>query len=159
MAGGKDGQTLFHRILPPTARGLITSTTAVDWHLKVKNKKYNVGLIDNYCITVSMQKISSIYKLIQQILWFHELNDHTHFWAGPPKNHWKKVCFPEFAQTCKKSVHFINSFLRYSQFWNPVTRLATPIQNLFDQILIYVNLYQHAKNQPISLICSGDMVN
>ena len=78
MAGEKDGQTLFHRILPATARGL-TSTTAVDWHLKVKNKKRDVGLIKNYCITVSMQKIRSIHKHIQQILGFHELNDHTNF--------------------------------------------------------------------------------
>ena len=41
---------------------------AVDWHLKVKNKNCNVGLIKNYYITVSMQKISSIHKLIPQIL-------------------------------------------------------------------------------------------
>ena len=34
----REGWTLFHRILPTTARGL-TSTTAVDWDLKVKNKK------------------------------------------------------------------------------------------------------------------------
>ena len=40
----REGWTLFHRILPTTARGL-TSTTAVDWHLKAKNKKCNVGLI------------------------------------------------------------------------------------------------------------------
>ena len=85
MTGGKDGQTLFHRILPPTARRLITSTTAVDWHLKVKNKKSDVGLIKNYCITVSMQKISSIHKLIQHILGSHELNDHTHFDQAHPK--------------------------------------------------------------------------
>ena len=64
MSGGKDGQTLSHRILPATARGL-TSTTSVDWHLQVKNKKCNVGLIKN-CIAVRMQKISSIRKLIQQ---------------------------------------------------------------------------------------------
>ena len=77
MSEGKDGQTLFHRILPATARGL-TSTTAGDWHLNANNKKCNVGLIKNYCITVSMQKISSIHKLIQQILGYHELNDHAH---------------------------------------------------------------------------------
>ena len=78
MSGGKDGQTLFHRIVPATARGL-TSTTVVDWHLKVKNKKCNTSLIKSYCITVSMQKISKIYELIQQILGSHGLNDHTHF--------------------------------------------------------------------------------
>ena len=78
MSGGKDGQTLFHRIFPATARGL-TSTTAVDWHLKVKNKKCDVGLIKNYCITINTQKISSIHKLLQQILESHELNDCAHF--------------------------------------------------------------------------------
>ena len=38
MSGGKDRQTLFHRILPATAREL-TSTTAVDWDLNVKDRK------------------------------------------------------------------------------------------------------------------------
>ena len=74
----RKGWTESYRIFPATTRGL-TSTTAVDWHLKAKNKKCNVGLIKNYCITVSMQKISSIHKLIQQILGYHELNDNTHF--------------------------------------------------------------------------------
>ena len=37
MAGLKDGQTLFHRILPATTKGL-SSTTAVDWHLKIKDR-------------------------------------------------------------------------------------------------------------------------
>ena len=73
--------TLFHRTTLAAARGS-KSTTAVDWHLKVKDIEYNVSLIKYYCITVSMQKISSIHKLtlkIQQILGSHELNDHTHF--------------------------------------------------------------------------------
>ena len=78
MSEGKDGQTLFYRILPATAMGL-TSKTAVNWHLKVKDIEYNVGLTKNYCITVSMQKISSIHKLIQQILGPHKLNDHAQF--------------------------------------------------------------------------------
>ena len=43
MSGGKDGQTLFYRILPATAVGL-TSKTAVNWHLKVKDIGYNAGL-------------------------------------------------------------------------------------------------------------------
>ena len=71
-------QTLFHRILPATA-GELTSTTAVDWHLKVKDKKCDVGLTKNYCITVSLQKITSIHKHIRQILGSHELNGHAHF--------------------------------------------------------------------------------
>ena len=34
----KDGQTLFYRTLPATAWGS-ASTTAVDWHLKIKDKE------------------------------------------------------------------------------------------------------------------------
>ena len=71
-----DRQTLFHRILSATAMGL-TSKTAVNWHLKVKDIEYNVGLTTGYCITVSMQKISSIHTPIQQILGSHELNGYT----------------------------------------------------------------------------------
>ena len=78
MSGGKDGQTLFHRILPATTMGL-TSKTAVNWHLKVKDIEYNVGLTKSYSIKSSMQKISSIHELIQQILGSHEPNGHTQF--------------------------------------------------------------------------------
>ena len=156
MAGGKDGQTLFHRILPPTARRLITSTTAVDWHLKVKNKKSDVGLIKNYCITVSMQKISSIHKLIQQILGSIELNDRAHFWPGPPKNHWNNCLLSWICTTMQK----INSFHQFILEIQPLLESCDQTdQNFFDQLLIYVNLCQHAKNQTVSLICSGDMVD
>ena len=78
MSGGKDGQALFHRIIPATTMGL-TSKTAKDWHLKVTDIEYNVGLTKSYCITVSLQKISLIHQLIQQILGSHELNGHGQF--------------------------------------------------------------------------------
>ena len=64
------------RILPATTVGS-TSKTAVNWHIKVKDIEYNVGLTKRYSITVSMQKIRSIHKLIQQILGSHELSGHT----------------------------------------------------------------------------------
>ena len=63
---------------PATAMGL-TSKTAVNWHLKFEDLEYNVGLTRGYCIIVNMQKITSIHKLIQQILGSHELNGHTRF--------------------------------------------------------------------------------
>ena len=59
-AGWKDGQTLFHMTLLDTAYGP-TSTTAVDWHLKVKDIDYSVDLTE--LPTVRMQKINSIHKL------------------------------------------------------------------------------------------------
>ena len=87
VPGGKDGQTLFHRIIPATAMGL-TSKTAKNCHLKVKYIEYHVGLTKSYGITVSTEKISLIYKLIQQILGSHELNGHAQFWPHLPQNHW-----------------------------------------------------------------------
>ena len=50
MSERKDGQTLFHGILPATARGL-ASKTAINWHLKVKNIEYNVGLTKSEGVT------------------------------------------------------------------------------------------------------------
>ena len=79
--GQKNGETLFYRTLPASAKSS-TSTTVVDWHLKVKDTEYNVCLAKNYCITTSMLKISSIHKLIlkiQQILGPRKLNGHIHF--------------------------------------------------------------------------------
>ena len=55
MSGGKDGQTIFHRIIPAIAMGL-TSKTAKDWHLKVKDIEYNVGLTKSYCIKSACKK-------------------------------------------------------------------------------------------------------
>ena len=40
-----------------------------------------------------------------------------------------------------------------------LTFFTTPTPEFFDQLLIYVNLYQHEKNQAISPICSGDMID
>ena len=34
-----------------------------------------------------------------------------------------------------------------------------PKQKIFDQLLIFVNLYQHTKNEAISSICSGEIVD
>ena len=92
-AGQRDRQTLFHRILPDTAGGS-TSTTVVDWHLtgwQIRDIQYDVCLTKNCCITISIQKISSIHKFmlkIKQILGSHELKCHGQLWRHPPKNHW-----------------------------------------------------------------------
>ena len=95
------------------------STTEVDWHLKVEDTEYNVRLIKKYCITVSMQKISSIHKLIlkiKQILGSHELNDLAHFDQTHPKIIEITFSFLEFAPARNKSLHSINSVMRQSQF-------------------------------------------
>ena len=70
------------------------------------------------------------------------ISDHTH-----PKIIEITFSFPEFVPECKKekkSVHSVYSFLRYNQLQSPMT---------------FKNMYQHAENQAISLICSGDMVD
>ena len=81
-----------------------------------------------------------------------------------PKIIEKTFSFPGFSPTCRKSVHSINSFLKQPmlEFCDQTGHthfLIMPIQNILDQLLIYVDLYQHAKNQAISLICSGYIVD
>ena len=61
-----DGQTLFHKTVSATPRGP-TNTIAVDWHLKVRDTEYDVCLMKNYCITVTIKNIISIIKLILTI--------------------------------------------------------------------------------------------
>ena len=95
--------------------------------------------------------------------------DHVH-----PKSIEITFSFPEFAPACKKtknkkkkktnkqtkkkkSSYSISSFLGYSQFQGPVTRLATPFfdqahPKIFDQFLFYMNMYQYAQNQDILVI-------
>ena len=87
-----------------------------------------------------------------QILGFHEHKGHSHFDHVHSKIIESTFSFPEFVLACNKSVYSICSFLKYSQFQSLVTRLATPIfdhahPRIFKQLLIFVNLYQHAKNQ------------
>ena len=55
MAGRKDRQTLFYMTLLAAPGGL-TTTTEVDWHLKVKDIEDDVDLTKNYCVTISIQK-------------------------------------------------------------------------------------------------------
>ena len=73
----------------------------------------------------TFQIISSIHKFImkmQQILGSHYLTGHTH-----PKTNESTFIFLEFVPACKKSVHSICLFFRYSRFWILVTIQATSI--------------------------------
>ena len=67
--------------------------------------------------------------------------DHSH-----PKIIEVAFSFPEFVNKYKKSVYSIIFFLRYSQI----------CPTLFNQLLIFMNLYQYVKNQAISSFCSKD---
>ena len=65
----------------------------------------------------------------------------------------------------KRSVNSISSFLRYGKFlrvqrtdW-PYQFLIMTNQKLFNQLLIFASLYQHAKNEVVSPICSGQIVH
>ena len=86
--------------------------------------------------------------------------DHAH-----PKIIEINFSFLEFASVCKKSVHFIylileiQSILESHDQTGQAHFLTTPAQKNFDQLLFYLTLYEHAKNQAISLICSGDMID
>ena len=80
--------------------------------------------------------------------------DHAH-----PKNFSSAFYFHESVRTCKKSVipsvHSSDeaSFRVPRPYW-PSPFLTMPNQKFFNQLLIFVNLYQHGKNEAISSICS-----
>ena len=106
-----------------------------------------------------MQKTSLIHTLIlktQQILASHELNK----WPRPflTSSTQKPVkwllAFLNLQQHAKISL-FHQFILEIQSILNYVTRLVTPTfdhshTKFFDQLLIYGNLYQHAKNLTIS---------
>ena len=78
------------------------------------------------------------------------ISDHTH-----PKIIEITFSFPGIAPECKIST--VNFRVQWTD--RPCPFLTMHTQKQFDQLLIYVNLYQHAQNQAISLIGSGDMVD
>ena len=125
MSGGNNGQNLFHRILPATTKGL-KSKTAVNWHLKVKDIEYNVVLTKNYCITVSMQKFINSFSRFYGLMNLMATSNFDHI---QPKITGITFSFLEFVPACRKSVHFIYSFLRYSHFQSSLTRLPTLISD------------------------------
>ena len=53
---------------------------------------------------------------------------------------------PEFIPTCKKSIHSIYSFLKYSQFYWPHQFFNIPISKGFWSTFNYINLHQHVNN-------------
>ena len=71
------------------------------------------------------------------------MNSHKHakYQFLPSVNFWDKVNFR----------------VLWPDWPRPFLTMST--QKNFDYLLIYVNLYQHAKNQTILLICSGDMAH
>ena len=89
--GWTEGRTDPISLDPFGYRWGLTSTAAVDWHLKVQDIEYDVGLTKNYCITVSMQNISSVNTLIlkiEQILVSCKLNKWPRpFLTHPLKNY------------------------------------------------------------------------
>ena len=49
-----------------------------------------------------------------------------HFWLNPPKIIGVKFSLLKFLSPSKKSVHSVNSFMRYRQFKSRITRLTLP---------------------------------
>ena len=51
--------------------------------------------------------------------------------------------FPKFVSACKKSAHFIDSFLRYSRFWSLKATTIFDHQHpkIMKEILASLNLY------------------
>ena len=128
-------------------------------HLKVK--RHNICLTKNYCITISIQKISSIHKFMLKIK--------QSFGSQELKGCGRKIIestfsFSKFVPACNKSVYFICSCFRYSQFYSPVTRLATSIINQahpknVQSLFNLCKFVAACKNQLTPSVNFGDTVN
>ena len=123
---------------------------------------------NTFYVVIGIQKISSVHKFIlqiQQILGSHKLKGRGRFWPHPSKNH-QHLAFLNFNSMKKKKKKFIQSV----HFWDtinfrvpwldlPNSILTLHTQKFSDQLLIFVSLYQHAKNQFNPSLHSSDKVN
>ena len=72
--------------------------------------------------------------------------------------------FPEFVTVCKKSFYSTISFLRNTDTFQcgdqtGHTDFEQTHTQILNKLLIFVDFFQHAKNQDILSICSGDIVD
>ena len=111
------------------------------------------------------KKISLFHLFIFEIKSILEPDDqtgHTHFRPCPHKNFKSLFNLFEFVPACKKLIPSVHSDLFNFRVqitdW-PQQFLTMANQTIFNQLLIFVNLYQHAKNYTVSLICSGEMLD
>ena len=110
-----------------------------------------------------MQRISLFHLFILQIQSVlqscHQIG-HSRFWLCLCQS---SFYLHKFVTSCKKSVSSICSFLRYSLESRiqigEIYILTMPDQKHLKQLLIFVNLYQHAKSESAILICSGEKIH
>ena len=124
--------------------------------------KYNVGLTKKILYHSMLVKQHKLILKIQQILGSHELTCPMHFWPCPPKNRWNNFYLSWLCTSMQKIISIywfileILSILDSCYLTGHAHFLTMSTQRFFDQLLIYVTLYQHARHQPISLTNSGD---
>ena len=111
-------------------------------HLKVEDREYDISLIKKICLTISLQKISSIHKR-----------------PHPPKNHWSNFSFPEFARACKQTSLLHQLILDIQSILESKPIFAHSQAKNFRSTFNFHKFVQHGKNQVILSICSKDKVD
>ena len=79
---------------------------------------------------INVQKISYFHLFVFELQSIFESRDqtgYTHFWLRSPQKFSITFYFTWICTRMQISVNSTCSFLRYSQFWSPVTKLATLI--------------------------------
>ena len=94
----------------------------------------------------------SNHKIFNQLLIYLNLYQHTKYYAA------SSICFGDMVHLKILECDWLRPFWSISWEQN-FYHTGFVKEALFDQLLDYVNLYQHVKNQAISLICSRDMVD
>ena len=118
----------------------------------------------DFCESVSTCKqISLSYLFILQLQLIFEFCDQiglTRYWPSQPKNFQSLFNLCEFAPDCMKLVYFFSSFLRCSRFWGEspeqIGHAHAQPKKRWSNFNFY--LYEHAKNEVLSSMCSGEIV-
>ena len=110
------------------------------------------------------QFINSIFSRTKRV---SRIKKQRPFFTMPTQKSLNQILAFLIFSACTKSVNLNSSFLRYFLL-DPLQHrdqighkhiLTIPNQNIFEQLLIFVNLYQHAKNKAVSSICSGEIID
>ena len=112
---------------------------------------------------INMQKIIKIIYISHLFILQIQSILESHFDQAHPTNFQSSFDLCEIVRAGKKSVpSFLYwdtvNFRVYRPDWSHLFLTMTH-QKLFNQILFFLNLYQHEKNEVASSICSGKMID
>ena len=142
-----------------------------NYSCKVQDVEWHISCLYSFFLVKTTGHEAKARKEVQLYVWsFAFLEEmfcsllcfvqfHVWFDQALPKIIESTFTFPEFVQACKKTVYQRQQILESGDQTGHINFWPCPPKKIFDNLLIFVNLYQHAKNQFIPSVHSSDTVN